>query len=48
MRGVEPEPIIDPVKHKVVARKPAPAPAPPPVYTVETIRAAKRSAEVVQ
>jgi pilus assembly protein CpaB len=48
MRGVEPEPVIDPVKHKVVARKPAPAPAPPPVYTVETIRAAKRSAEVVQ
>jgi pilus assembly protein CpaB len=48
MRGTEPEPVIDPVKHKVVARKPAPAPAPPPVYTVETIRAAKRGAEVVQ
>jgi pilus assembly protein CpaB len=50
MRGVGPEPVIDPVKHKVVARKPAPAPAnvPPPAYTVETIRAAKRSAEVVQ
>lgn len=50
MRGTGPEPVIDPVKHKVVARKPKPepAPAPPPVYTVETIRAAKRSAEVVQ
>ena len=50
MRGTAPEPVIDPVKHKVVARKPKPepAPAPPPVYTVETIRAAKRGAEVVQ
>ena len=50
MRGTGPEPVVDPVKHKVVARKPAPAsaPVPPPVYTVETIRAAKRGAEVVQ
>ena len=48
MRGTAPEPVIDPVRHRVVARKPDPTPAPPPVYSVETIRAAKRSAEVVQ
>ena len=47
MRGTGPEPVIDPVRHRVVARKPDPTP-PPSVYTVETIRAAKRSAEVVQ
>jgi pilus assembly protein CpaB len=51
MRGTGPEPVIDPVRNRVVARKPAPAPAAPvpaPVYTVEAIRAAKRSAEVVR
>jgi pilus assembly protein CpaB len=48
MRGTGPEPIVDPVKNRVVARKPAPTPPPPPVYTVEAIRAAKRSSEVVK
>jgi pilus assembly protein CpaB len=48
MRGMGPEPIVDPVKNRVVARKPAPTPPPPPVYTVEAIRAAKRSSEVVK
>jgi len=46
MRGTGPEPVIDQTRHRVVATKPTPA-APPPVYTVEAIRAAKRSAEVV-
>jgi pilus assembly protein CpaB len=48
MRGTGPEPVVDPVKNKVVARRPSPTPAPPPVYTVEAIRAAKRSSEVVK
>lgn len=54
MRGSGPEPIVDEAKHKVVARKPlpppppAPAPVAPSVYTVEAIRAAKRSSEVVK
>ena len=48
MRGTGPEPIIDPIKHRVVARKPSPTPPPPPVYTVEAIRGAKRSSEVVK
>jgi pilus assembly protein CpaB len=48
MRGTGPEPIVDPVKNRVVARKPAPTPPPPPVYKVEAIRAAKRSSEVVK
>jgi pilus assembly protein CpaB len=49
MRGTGPEPVIDPVRNRVVARKPTPTPAPvPTVYTVEAIRAAKRSAEVVR
>jgi pilus assembly protein CpaB len=47
MRGTGPEPVIDQKRHRVVATKPTPAAAPPPVYTVEAIRAAKRSAEVV-
>ena len=55
MRGQAPTPVLDQTKRRMVpARKPAPvavvppaAPAPPPVYRVETIRAAKRSEEVV-
>ena len=49
MRGSGPEPVIDPVRNRVVARKPAPvSQAAPSVYTVEAIRAAKRSAEEVK
>ncbi len=48
MRGTGPEPVVDPVTNRVVARKPSPTPPPPPVYTVEAIRAAKRSSEVVK
>ena len=53
MRGTGPEPVIDEARHRVIARKPvpppaAPVPAPPSVYTVEAIRAAKRSSEVVK
>jgi len=47
MRGNGPEPVIDQTRHRVVATKPTPASAPPPIYTVEAIRAAKRSSEVV-
>jgi pilus assembly protein CpaB len=49
MRGKNPEPVIDRTLNKVV-RKVAPptAPPPPPIYTVETIRAAKRGSEVVK
>jgi pilus assembly protein CpaB len=49
MRGTGPEPVIDQTRRRVVATKPTPAAAPaaPPVYTVEAIRAAKRSSEVV-
>jgi pilus assembly protein CpaB len=48
MRGTGPEPIVDPARNRVVAKKPAPTPPPPPLYTVEAIRAAKRSSEVVR
>jgi pilus assembly protein CpaB len=48
MRGTGPEPIVDPVRNRVIARKPAPTPPPPPVYMVQAIRAAKRSSEVVK
>lgn len=48
MRGSGPEPIIDRAKNRVIARVAPPTPPPPPIYTVETIRAAKRSAEVVK
>ena len=52
MRGSGPEPIVDPARNRVVARRPPPppppAPTPQPVYTVETIRAAKRTAEVIK
>jgi pilus assembly protein CpaB len=47
MRGAGPEPVIERTKNRVVAKVAPPPPPPPPVYTVETIRAAKRSAEVV-
>ena len=48
MRGTGPEPVVDVMRNRVVARRPAPTPLPPPVYTVEAIRAAKRSSEVVK
>jgi pilus assembly protein CpaB len=48
MRGTGPEPIVDPARNRVVAKKPAPTPPPPQAYTVEAIRAAKRSSEVVR
>ena len=51
--GAEPV-VVDPVKRKVAPRRiaavappPVAAPPPPPVYKVETIRAAKRTEEVV-
>ena len=47
MRGTGPEPVVDRTRNRVVAKVAPPAPPPPPVYTVEAIRAAKRSAEVV-
>jgi pilus assembly protein CpaB len=49
MNGSGPQPIVDPVRNRVVARQPAPAPvvAAPSVYMVETIRAAKRGEEEV-
>jgi len=47
MRGSGPEPVVDHTKNRVVARLPPPSP-PPQIYTVEAIRAAKRSAEVVR
>ncbi len=46
MRGNGPEPVIDQTRNRVVAKKPVPVPV-PQIYTVEAIRAAKRSAEVV-
>ena len=49
MRGNNPEPVIDRVKNRVIkVVAPVGPPPPPPVYTVETIRAANRSAEVVK
>src|SRR5688572_8943395 len=48
MRGKNPEPVIDRTRNKVVAKVALPTPAPPPIYTVETIRAAKRGSEVVK
>ncbi len=48
MRGSGPEPVIDPVRNRVVARKPPPVAEAPLIYTVEAIRAAKRTAEVVK
>ena len=48
MRGTGPEPVIDHTRNRVIAKIAPPSPPPPPIYTVETIRAAKRSAEVVK
>lgn len=51
MRGTGPEPVVvDRVTRRVAPAKAsvAAAPPPPPVYRVETIRAAKRSDEVVR
>jgi pilus assembly protein CpaB len=48
MKGTGPEPVIDHTRNRVVAKVAPPTPPPPPIYTVETIRAAKRSAEVVK
>jgi pilus assembly protein CpaB len=49
MRGNNPEPVIDRVKNRVIkVVAPAAPPPQPTIYTVETIRAAKRSAEVVK
>jgi Flp pilus assembly protein CpaB len=47
MKGAGPEPVVDHTRNRVVAKVAPPAPAAPPVYRVEAIRAAKRSAEVV-
>jgi len=47
MKGTGPEPVVDHTHNRVVAKVAPPAPPAPPVYTVEAIRAAKRSAEVV-
>jgi pilus assembly protein CpaB len=47
MRGTGPEPVVDHTRNRVVAKVAPPTPPPPAVYTVEAIRAAKRSAEVV-
>jgi pilus assembly protein CpaB len=52
MRGTGPEPVLDVKKERMVpARRPvvvAQVPAAPSIYTVETIRAAKRGEEVVR
>jgi pilus assembly protein CpaB len=46
MRTPGPEPVVDPISRRAAPRPPPPSP--PPVYTVETIRAAKKSSEVVK
>ncbi len=46
MSGTGPEPVVDPVRRRVVPARPV-TPPPPPVYMVETIRAAQRSQEEV-
>ena len=49
MRGNNPEPVVDRTLNRVIKKvAPLSSPPPPQVYTVETIRAAKRSAEVVK
>jgi pilus assembly protein CpaB len=47
MAGDAPLPVVNPQTRRVVARPVVPVAAPPPVYRVETIRAAKRTEEVV-
>lgn len=50
MNGTGAQPVVDPVRNRVVARRPPPPPpaaAAPSVYMVETIRAAKRGEEEV-
>jgi pilus assembly protein CpaB len=48
MRGDAPVPVVNPQTRRVVPARPVvQAPPPPPVYRVETIRAAKRAEEVV-
>jgi pilus assembly protein CpaB len=46
MSGTGPEPVEDPVRQRIVPARPA-TPSPPPVYIVETIRAAERTQEEV-
>jgi pilus assembly protein CpaB len=48
MRGNSPEPVIDRVKNRVIKVVAPPAPPAAQIYTVETIRAAKRGSEVVK
>jgi pilus assembly protein CpaB len=47
MRGDAPVPVVNPQTRRVIPRPVVQAPPPPPVYRVETIRAAKRAEEVV-
>ena len=46
MGAPTPEPVLDPVRRRVVPARPV-TPPPPAVYIVETIRAAQRSQEEV-
>jgi pilus assembly protein CpaB len=48
MKGAGPEPVIDRAHNRVIKTVAPPAPPPQPIYTVETIRAAKRGSEVVK
>jgi pilus assembly protein CpaB len=48
MKGAGPEPVIDRARNRVIKTVAPPAPPPQPIYTVETIRAAKRGSEVVK
>lgn len=48
MRAAGPEVVVDEPRNRVVARRPAPSPPAPTTYTVEAIRAAQRSSEVVK
>ena len=48
MKGTGPEPVVDHTRNRVIRTVAPPAPVAPPIYTVETIRAAKRGSEVVK
>jgi pilus assembly protein CpaB len=48
MRGNNPEPVVDRTLNRVIKKVAPPTPPPAPLYTVETIRAAKRGSEVVK